>query len=119
MPFQKGHTFSKGNGRPKGSKTRIVQLADDLVTKLDVDPLEVLMLFAKGDWEALGYDSKETICYNSAGQEYSKLTVTPEMRVSAAREAVKYIYCQRKAVELSNQGESEGFRIIVEDYTKK
>jgi hypothetical protein len=117
MPFQTGNT--DGKGRPKGSKNKTVQLVEDLVTKLNVDPLEILMLFAKGDWKALGYKSESTIAYTSAGIEYEKMTITPDHRVNAATSAVKYIYSQKKAIELSNQVESEGFRIIVEDYTKK
>lgn len=117
MPFQPGHKLS--NGRPKGSKNRTVQVVEDLVTKLDVDPLEVLMLFAKGDWKALGYKAESTIAYTSAGIEYEKPTISTDNRINAATSAVKYIYSQKKAIELSNQTESEGFRIIVEDYTKK
>ncbi len=113
MPFQPGH--KKTGGRAKGVKNRTVQVVEDLVTKLDVDPLEILMLFAKVDWKALGYDSASTIAYTSAGIEYEKLTITPEHRINAATSAVKYIYSQKKAIELSNQVESEGFRIIVED----
>jgi len=117
MPFQTGNT--EGKGRPKGSKNKAVQVVEDLVTKLDVDPLEILMLFAKGDWKALGYKSESTIAYTSAGIEYEKLTITPEHRINAATSAVKYIYSQKKAIELSNQAEADKFTITVTDYTKK
>lgn len=108
-----------GSGRAKGTPNRKSLLAEDLAHKLGVDPLEILLHFTKGDWKALGYKSEETAHYTSAGEEYGKLTIQPEVRVSAAKEAVKYIYSQKKAIELSNQVESEGFKIIVEDYTKK
>lgn len=117
MPFQPG--CKKSGGRAKGVKNKTVQVVDDLVTKLDVDPLEILMLFAKGDWKALGYDSASTIAYTSAGIEYEKPTISTDNRINAATSAVKYIYSQKKAIELSNQVESEGFKIIVEDYTNK
>lgn len=117
MPFEKGNKLS--NGRPKGARNKTVQVVEDLVTKLDVDPLEVLMLFAKGDWKALGYEAASTIAYTSAGIEYEKPTISTDNRIQAATSAVKYIYSQKKAIELSNQVESEGFKIIVEDYTKK
>jgi|ERR1700679_932363 hypothetical protein len=117
MPFQKGN--KEGKGRAKGSKNRTVQIVEELVTRLDVDPLEILMLFAKGDWKALGYDASSTIAYTSAGIEYEKPTISTDNRIQAATSAVKYIYSQKKAIELSNQVESEGFKIIVEDYTKK
>jgi hypothetical protein len=116
MPFQKGH--KKEGGRKKGSPNRKTLVIEELVARLDVDPLEVLLLFTKGDWKALGYESESIICYNSAGVEYSKLTILPEHRISAAKEAVKYLYSQKKSVDISSNSE-EGFKIMVQDYTVK
>jgi len=115
MPFQKGH--KQGKGRPKGSKNKQIMLVEDMVTKLGVDPLEVLMLFAKGDWKALGYETGSTVAYTNAGIEYEKLTITADQRVAAAGQAVKYIYSQKKAMELSSD-KSAPFEVIVKDYTK-
>lgn len=116
MPFQKGK--QKTGGRKKGVKNKTILPTEDLVTKLNVDPLEILMLFAKGDWKALGYDAEGSICYTPSGIEFFRPTITPEQRVTAATQAVKYIYSQKKAVELSNSGDSV-FKVIIEDYTKK
>ena len=62
--------IKQATGRTKGSKNKVVQLTEDLVTKLNVDPLEVLMFFAKGDWKALGYQAESTTAYTNAGIQY-------------------------------------------------
>jgi hypothetical protein len=116
MPFQKGSKRPSNAGRKKGSSNRRTMMVDEMVSKLNVDPLEVLLLFAKGDWKKLGYDAESTICYNSAGIEYTRLTISPETRIMGAKEAVKYIYSQKKAMELSASS-NEGFKIIVQDFT--
>lgn len=107
-----------GSGRKKGTPNKKTILADQMAKDLGVDPLEVLLLFTKGDWKALGYEAESTVCYTAAGIEYSKFTISPDNRIAAAKEAVKYLYSQKKAIELSADKDS-GIKIILEDYTKK
>ena len=97
MPFQKGNP-----GKPKGAKNLINRDVEAIAAKLNVKPFEVLCHFAAGDFAALGLDK---------GQ------ISPRMRLHAAREASKYLYSQRRAVEVSS-GDS-GFKIVVEDFTVK
>lgn len=114
MPFQKGH--KKIGGRAKGGLNKKTLLAEDIAAKLNIDPLEVLLLFVKADWKKLGYKSASEICYSPQGIEFEKLTISPEMRLQAAKEAAKYLYSQKKSVELSADAD-KGFRITIEDYT--
>lgn len=85
MPqFEKGNTASKG--RPKGSKNKKDRDVFKKAEELGVDPFEVLLLFAKGDADALGYVGGK---------------VPMDMRLSAAKDACTYLYSKKKAITLS------------------
>ena len=110
--------FKKGEGgRKKGALNKRTQLVEDIAAKFDIDPFEVLMMVAAGDWKGLGYDAKSRISYTSAGIEFEEDVIGLSDRVQAAKEASKYLYSQKKAVELSTN--ETGIRIVVEDYLKK
>jgi hypothetical protein len=94
----------KTGGRQKGTLNKKSVPAEIMARELGIDPLRVLLLFTGGRWKDLGYDSD---------------VITPDHRINAAKEAVKYIYFQRKTVELDSESIAEGFKVIVEDYTKK
>lgn len=74
-----------GSGRQKGTPNRNTEALQDKCKQLGVDPLDVLLMFAKGDWAALGYASEDVI--------------SAELRQKSAADAAKYIHAQRKAVE--------------------
>lgn len=75
----------KTGGRVKGTKNKRID-ARELAEKIGVDPLEVLMRFAKGDFSGYDFDPEE---------------ITPLVIITAAKEATKYIYATQKAVEIS------------------
>lgn len=89
-----------GAGRPKGSINKRSFEAQQLCEKLQCDPLEILIHFAKGDWEALGYGSPEkTRMVNDT--VVIEPTISPELRNASARAACEYVYPKRKAIEQS------------------
>lgn len=88
--------------RTKGSINKKLENLADTAERIGVDIFEVLCLFAKGDHKALGL----------------KDPLTPDTRLHAVKEAAKYLYSQRRAVELSNS-EDTGFKVIIEDYQGK
>lgn len=95
-------TFQKGNpGRPLGAKGSITRKVELTAERLGVDPFEVLCLFAKGDWAALGYPAETKTSFTSAGIEFDEYLISPENRLSAAKEAAKYLYSQKRSVEVS------------------
>jgi len=110
--------MKRGPGRPKGSKSKYETDVQYLAAKLDINPLEIVMLFAKGDWKALGYEADRYEIETASGNVKQVFVITPNMRLEAAKEASKYLFSQKKAVEISSP-EGEGFKIIVEDYSKK
>lgn len=89
-------------GRPKGSKgIRTVEI-EELAARLKVDPFEILLLFAKGDWKRLGYKSEtRIITYTKHGDPIEGDVIKPEMRLAAASEAVKYLRPKLQAIQHS------------------
>lgn len=94
----KGHPRYGGRqkGTPNKTKTPLKERAD----ALGVDPFEVLLLFAKGDWKALGYESEKRRIYSKdiVNEEHY---IQPAIRAKAAAEACQYIYPKLKAIEHS------------------
>lgn len=107
----------KTGGKVKGSKNKDPLQLEERAKKLGVDVFEIMTKFVAGDWEGLGYLNETYVMENASGATKIGYTITPEMRLTAGKELMKYIYSQKKAVEL-NSG-PEGFRVVLEDYTSK
>lgn len=107
----------KTGGRQKGSLNKRTLVVEEIAAKFDIDPFEALMMFVANDWEGLGYDNEMYFKEGANGEVKMGYVITPEMRMQAAKEASKYLYSQKKAVELSTN--DTGIKIIVEDYSKK
>lgn len=104
--------------RPKGSKNIKSFQAEELAKKLGVDPLEILLRFAMGDWKGLGYEAECYFKETAEGEVKMNYVIGPDLRVQAAQYAAKYLYSAKQAVQLSNP-DGSGIKIIVEDYSKK
>lgn len=92
----------KTGGRTKGTVNKRTFDAQKLAEEKGCDPLEILIDIAKGDWEALGYEKDHVIKF-SMGNPFAESVITMDHRVSAAKEAAKYIYPQLKAIELTGK----------------
>lgn len=110
----KGQKFG---GRQKGTPNKDPLALEARAKALGVDVFEIMVHFASGNWEKLGYDNECYFSETPKGEVKMGYTITPEMRMKASQELMKYIYPQKKAVELS--GEVEGIKIVIEDYSKK
>lgn len=110
---------TKTGGRQKGTPNKRSTKAMKLAEELGVDPLKVILLFVKGDWEALGLDEFEMKVTKDGS--FPVRTITADMRLNAARDAAKYIYPQLKALELSVDSDEDdpqqitGIRIDLEE----
>jgi hypothetical protein len=100
-------------GRPKGSPNKVQKLARDIAQQMGVDPLKILLHFAAGDWEGLGYKQGHKLT-----QFGEQDVISPELRLSAAREAVRYVYPALKQVDLANK-DDDGFRVEIVDFGGK
>jgi hypothetical protein len=98
----------KTGGRQKGTPNRRILPLREKANELGVDPFEVLLRFAKGDWEGLGYhEEKEVVGYSQSGDAIEDYTITPETRMQAAKSACEYLYPKLKAVEHSGPDGSD------------
>lgn len=103
--------------RPFGSKNKRTRNIEDMCGRFKIDPLELLMMVVNADWQGLGFDAPTRISYTNAGIEFEEHNIKLAERVQAAKEAARYLYCQKQSVALSN---SEGaIKLVVEDYTNK
>lgn len=93
---------SKSGGRAKGTPNKEAINAQAIAEKLGCDPFEVLLLFAMGDWAELGYDEAERVVSRGKYGDIVEDTIPPALRARAASEACKYLYPQRKAMELKD-----------------
>lgn len=96
--------YPRSGGRQKGTVNKAALNARAMAAELGVDPFEVLLLITKGDWESLGYTSAEITKAGKDGQTFTEDRITLDHRLTAAKEASKYIYQQLKAVEVSGPG---------------
>jgi hypothetical protein len=78
-------------GRPKGSPNARTQDLFDITERLECNPFEILILFAKGDTETLKVSE-----------------ISPDLRLRAAKDACDYLFPKRKAVEHSAANSEEG-----------
>lgn len=118
MAWPKGTPRPKGAGRSKGTPNKDPLQLEDRAKALGVDVFEVMAHFVAGNWKQLGYDNETYILENASGATKIGYTITPEMRLKAGTELMKYIYTQKKAHEHSTDP-TKGFKLIIEDYSKK
>lgn len=93
----------KYGGRQKGTPNKKTVALQEIAARLDVDPFEIVLLFAKGDFITLGIGE-----------------VTPEQRLKAAIEASSYLHPKRKAIEHTGEGGGaiQGeIKLTIRDYT--
>lgn len=104
-------------GRPKGARSKINQLAHEKAEEMGVDPFKVLLMFAKGDWKALGYATETYISKTGKDGDTLSYHVEPNTRAKCASDACRYLHPTQKAVEIS--GGQPIMKVIIEDYSKK
>lgn len=102
--------------RTKGSKNKHTFQVEEIAQKFDCEPFEILMRIATGDWKWFGFQSESKTAYSPQGIEMDELNIPFKERVSAAKEASRYLYSQKQSVAIST-GDT-GIKIIVEDYSK-
>jgi hypothetical protein len=111
----------KVGGRAKGVPNRTTQILQDKAAELEVDPFEILLRFAKGDWKGLKYSSPTETRYTPSGESYEKWVIEPELRAKCAADACQYLHPKRKAIEHSGLDSSplERYLLMTEDERKR
>lgn len=108
---------AKTGGRKKGVRNKDRLGLEERARRLGIDVFETLAHFAAGHWKELGYENECYVMENAQGATKIGYTISPEMRMKASTELMKYIYPQKKAIEMSSG--SEGLTVKIVDYTKK
>lgn len=107
MPFKPGHKKIEGSGRKKGQVSRDRKMLMDKAEALGIDPFEILLHIANGDWERLGYDAPGVVKRDKYC-EWLELTISTDTRARAAADACQYMLPKLKALEIDmmigNQG---------------
>lgn len=95
----KGDKRTPGSGRAPGTPNRSTLDLQKMADELGIHPFKILLYFADGDWESLGY-KEEYETKMSMGQAFYVLTIDPEIRRKAAAEACQYLFPKRKSIEI-------------------
>jgi len=87
-------------GRPKGSKNKHNKNVDEIAARYNLQPFEVLMMVAAGDWKGLGYDAPTRTSFAASGIEFEEPVIKISDRIHAAKEASKYLYSAKQAISI-------------------
>lgn len=96
MAFKKGH--KKLGGREKGVPNKRKSIFDSLeeIHTQDGSPVDVVKLLFQGLMDMPSFQ-----------------------RVDALLDFMKFLYPQQKSLDIGNKEGDEGFKILIEDYSKK
>lgn len=106
-------TGKKFGGREKGTPNKDSLQAKELADQLGINPFQVLLHFAAGDFEALGYDELESRT-DKEGKIIYNLKISPELRQKAAKDACEYLLPKLKSIEISDPGRDDTIRETLE-----
>lgn len=109
---------TKTGGRKKGTPNKNTQELIELSDQLGINPFEILLHFAAGNYAELGLKEYQT---KSAGmgKTFMELSVLPEMRLDAAYKASQFLYPKRKAAEVEKKRSSTITFISKDEFNKE
>lgn len=104
-------------GRPPGSKNIKTFNVEEIASRFELEPIEVLMMIANGDWHGLGYSAPTKITFTPQGLEVEEEHVNIAERSKAAVAAARYLYSPKQAVD-PKTGDT-AIKVVIEDYKSK
>jgi len=108
----------KTGGRQKGAKNKDPLALEERARNRGVDVFEIALDFASANYKALGYENECYFTEKPDGAVKMGYVISPEMRLKAVETLMKYIYPQKKALEVSNP-EGQVFEVRVLDFSSK
>lgn len=102
-------------GRSKGTPNKKTKELMELIG--DFSPVPGLIAICNRDFKFLGIE-EYVLIEKAEGEVKAQPTITVDLQLQAMKELMKYMYPQKKAMEISNP-EGQSFKVIIEDYTKK
>lgn len=100
MGLSPGAKRHPNTGRKRGGRNKLSERCQEIAEELGVDPFEVLLRFAAGDEEGLGYGDGHMM-----HDKFGKIVlvkITPYERIQAAKEACPYLYPKLSSVSISD-----------------
>lgn len=101
MGRPRGHP--KSGGRKPGvlNKKTLAYNANEMAETLGIDPFQIMLMFAAGDWQGLGYKYPSRTMFSKDGSTYEIDVISPETRLTAAKDACQYLLPKRSAVDIT------------------
>lgn len=115
MAFKTGDPRPDGAGNPKGNKIKRSKEAEEVAERLGVNPFELLLLYAKGDFETLGLPQYTTVSVTKDGEPIDKLTIGAELRQKSAKDACDYLFPKLKSIEHTGQNGADLFSKLLSE----
>ncbi len=94
----------KTGGRAKGTSNKATEEARDILARMNFKPLEAMVHWARGDWQALGLAGPTKTISIGEGQTLEVDRIDEVLRQKSTKEILPYVYPQLKAVDLSGEG---------------
>jgi hypothetical protein len=88
----------KSGGRKKGTPNLASNEVIARAQEMGIDPLGILLNFAAGRWEALGYNSPTRTVTTKEGPVEVDV-ISPELQQKSAKDVMPFMYPQLKAIE--------------------
>jgi hypothetical protein len=111
-------TKEKVGGRKKGTPNKDTTWIFELCQKHDFDPLEVLILVAKNEWQALGYSEGTIESIGYQGSVSVEPLISIKDRIDASKTLVGFMYPKRKSVEIKDES-GNAIKPIVLSYSEE
>lgn len=108
-------THKKHHGRQKGTPNKSTEHIFNLCAKHNFDPVEVLILLAKKDWQALGYENEYLEKQGFQGVVTYEPMITTDHSIDATKTLVSYMFPKRKAIEITNEDKNSGVIFMAYD----
>jgi hypothetical protein len=96
----------KTGGRKKGTPNKSTEMLFECAARLGIDPFETMLLFAKGDHEALELPEFEERV-TGEGLVIRVRTITADIMLKAAMKAAEFLYPKRKAIEVAGPADEK------------
>lgn len=109
------HKGIRYGGRSKGTPNKRTLLVEEIAAKYDLDPFDFLMKVVNNDWKALGFSEEKKTIFTPQGIEMEENNIKLDHRIQAAKFASKYLYSEKKPLELDDNKQS--ITIEIKDYT--
>lgn len=107
-------TGEKTGGRRKGTPNKDSVPLAERAAALGIDPFEILLHFAAGNYKELGYAEERIVVGINEWGTWEKYTIDHAVRQKAAAEACSYLFPKKKAIEHSSPDGTNPFQSFAE-----